>query len=303
MTPRTATTHVSHVLCAIDYSVHSRRALEYAAAVAALYGAKVTALHAASAGAALAAVPGGGAAAASLAGAFDPRAARDELGRFVAAAVKRPVECEVVEGPAAARILERAEALGVDLLVLGTHGRSGWDRMLLGSVADKVLRRSPCPVLIVPPEAAPDPQFCRVLCATDFSPAAGRALAQALSIVERADGRLLVLHVLETPDVPDEIPGCPDYDVEEFWNTYRERSSGWMEAAIPAEAKARCTVETVMAPGKAHGTIVARARRDGDDLIVVGTQGRSAIERLFLGSTADQVVRRAPCAVLVVPPA
>ena len=300
--PGSASPYVSHVLCGLDYSTYSRKVLDYAVAFAALYGARVTALHVASAGAALAAVPAAEGFGAPATGAFDPRAARDELSRFVTGATRRPVECEIAEGAAAARILERADALGADMIVVGTHGRSAFERLLLGSVADKVLRRASQPVLTVPPDAPAVPGFARVLCATDLSPAADRALDRAVSIIGRSQGRLVVLHVLEMPDVPEDIPEAPSYDVEAFWEVYRDRARRLMEAAIPAPVRDRSSVEAVMAPGRAHAAIVERARRDGEDLIVLGTQGRGPIERLFLGSTADQVVRRSPCAVLTVRP-
>ena len=91
--------------------------------------------------------------------------------------------------------------------------------------------------------------------------------------------------------------------VRGFWKAYRDRSCRWIEASIPEPLRARCTVETVMAVGKAHHEILRRARDGGCDLIVLGTQGRGAFERLLLGSTAEQVVRRSPCAVLTVRPA
>ena len=233
----------------------------------------------------------------------DPHAARESLERFVAAATRRQVECEAVDGQPGRQIVERAAALHADAVVLGTHGRSGVERLMLGSVADRVLRRAPCPVMTVPPGAPASPAFSRLLCATDLSPTADRALAAALAVVERSGGRLLVLHALEMPDLPGDIPGCPDYDVEEFWKAYRDRSCRWIEASIPEPLRARCMVETVMAVGKAHHEILRRARDGGCDLIVLGTQGRGAFERLLLGSTAEQVVRRSPCAVLTVRPA
>ena len=101
-------------------------------------------------------------------------------------------------------ILAQLGAAHADLLVLGTHGRSGFQRLFLGSVTEKVIRHTTCPTLVVPPRAPDVPattpvQFRRILCPVDFSESSLDALAYAINMAEEADGRLTLLHVVDIP--------------------------------------------------------------------------------------------------------
>ena len=182
---------VTHILCPIDFSDHSRHALEHAVAFATWYSARITAMH----------VPVGFAAAAPGIDAPDADAAvpatlptrpedlLDELRAFVEPARRARVRVDVRidEGSAADEILRLEQELAIDLIVLGTHGRSGFEQLVLGSVAQKVLRKASCPVLTIPPPAedltASVPVLLeRILCPLDFSEASLRALEHALSL-------------------------------------------------------------------------------------------------------------------------
>ena len=114
----------------------------------------------------------------------------------------------VREGNAVAGILEEAAHLRADLLVLGTHGRTGFNRLLLGSVSEKLVRAAPCPVLTVPVRATSAPAdtvlLKRLLCPLDFSSSSTRALQYALSLAQETNGSLTVLHVIEW--FPEEEP-------------------------------------------------------------------------------------------------
>lgn len=271
------------IACAVDLSEHSRLALRHAVALANLYGAELVAVHAVSPG--------------------ELPATADELRRFTADA-GRVVASRVVEGVAWRTILEQASELSADALVIGSHGRAGIERLLLGSVAEKVIRRASSPVMTITASTPYErqPSFSRVLCAVDFSPSANRALTYALSVADRAAGQLAVLHVLEMPEVPEEMPECPDYDVDEYWRGYRETSCRRLEEQIPASLRARCSIDVVMAPGASYKEILRNASDGHHDLVVVGTQGRGAVDRLFVGSTAEQIVRAAECPVMTVRP-
>ena len=100
--------------------------------------------------------------------------------------------------------------MAADLVVMGTHGRSGFERLVLGSVTERVLRKSACPVLTVPkgiPDVATPPVlFNRIVCAVDFSDCSMHALNYAMSLAQEADAHLTVVHVIELPpDVPREV--------------------------------------------------------------------------------------------------
>ena len=110
-------------------------------------------------------------------------------------------------------IVAQLEATDADLLVLGTHGRSGFQRLFLGSVTEKVIRKACCPTLVVPPRApdvAPTApvQFRRILCPVDFSESSLRAFAHAVNMAEEADAHLTLLHVIETPTVISPEPAA-----------------------------------------------------------------------------------------------
>ena len=105
------------------------------------------------------------------------------------------IEAVVREGSTASEILEQATGMPADLLVIGTHGRSGFERLVLGSVAERVLRKASCPVLTVPkglPNAAPSGPalYKRILCPVDFSDSSLHALKYAISMAQEADGQL-----------------------------------------------------------------------------------------------------------------
>ncbi len=104
-----------------------------------------------------------------------------------------------------AAIVDTAGGLASDMIVIGTHGRGGFDHLMLGSVAEKVLRKAPCPVFIVPSTlGAPRPtgRLRHILCPVDFGPTSMRAVEHALSLAQEANAALTVLHVIEA--VPDE---------------------------------------------------------------------------------------------------
>ena len=125
------------------------------------------------------------------------------------------IECVAVEGNVAPEIVRLARELPADLIVMGTHGRTGFDRLMLGSVTERILRKAPCPVLTVPrraPDAVPvgPVLFKRILCAIDYSPSAMKALTYATSLAEQAGAHLTAVHVLEhLPVLEPVVVGVP----------------------------------------------------------------------------------------------
>ena len=121
---------------------------------------------------------------------------------------------KVVEGRVVAELLARARSWPADLIVMGTHGRGGFERWVLGSVTEKVLRQAPCPVLTVPPPAIgvhPEGSvlFRRIVCPVDFSPASLAALSHALRLAEESCAELHVLHVVEWLAEDPAAQACP----------------------------------------------------------------------------------------------
>jgi nucleotide-binding universal stress UspA family protein len=297
---------ISHILCPVDFSEFSRHALHYATALAKWYRAPLTLLHVQP----VMAIPAG-----------PPEVmpvfvmTRDQQQQLLESLRKEVAEevgeavlthVDVVEGNAAREIVARAQSGHADLIVMGTHGASGFERLLLGSVTEKVVRKSPCPVLTVPPrtpDATPvPPLFKRILCAVDFSPTSMRALKYATSLAEEADGCLTVAHVFELEgSMPENWrDALTPRSVRDQLVALEDERREKLAHAVPDNAKLYCQVEHVMAGGTPYREILRLAAEKQSELIVLGVQGRTAADLMFFGSTANHVVRQATCPVLTV---
>lgn len=295
----------TRVLCPVDPSAFSSRALRYAAALASWYRAELTALSVRED----LLIPWAGWLDAPLA--LPPetpqaRAAGEQAVRtFVASAVgSTPANVLITQGSPASEILRVATDLSADLVVMGTHGRGGFERLILGSVTEKVLRKAPCPVLTVPKQAEPDTidadvAFKTIVCALDFGESSTAALGHALSLAQEAGGRLLLVHVLEW--LADEIPlKTGAVDVPRLHRELEQDARQRLESSIPSEARAWCHPEVIIRRGKAYREILEVATEHGADLVVLGVRGRGPIDRTLFGSTAEHVVRHATCPTLTV---
>lgn len=176
-------------------------------------------------------------------------------------------------------ILEEAEAVQPDWIIMGRHGLTGLPRLLLGSVTARVIGHSAVSVLVVPRGAALE--FKRVLIAADDSPFSAAAWQEALSITQRMESHLTAIAVAA--------------------------SGGEVKAAnqvvhrMEAEARLRgVPLETAVPYGRPFEAILQVAQAKKVNLIVLGSHGRTGLRRLLLGSTAERVIGQAPCPVLVV---
>jgi nucleotide-binding universal stress UspA family protein len=300
---------IKHVLCPIDFSDVSRHAFDRAVALARGYNATVSVLHVLPLPSPVPAVPYGP----EGPGPFGLQVVdRDhvlgELPRFLALGhdIGVPVEYHVTEAPAAHKeVALQANRLRADLVVMGTHGRSGFDRLMLGSVAEKVLRSSPVPVMTVPPhapEVAPagrDP-FRHILYATDFSGGSDVALRYAASFAQHAAARLTTMHVVEPLAVGyDPIVGA-SFDIGAYHASLEREATRKLRGIIPESIRLACDTEDIVVSGKPYVEILRVATDRQCDLIVMGVHGRNALDRLVFGSTTEHIVRRATCPVLTV---
>ena len=199
----------------------------------------------------------------------------------------------------AAGIVEVATREEVDLVVLGTRGLGGFAHLLLGSVAEQVVRHAPCSVLTVGREAAEGAlRHHGVVVATDLSPAASPALTLAADLARACSTRLTLLHVYD-PKLPYPEPGS----VQEAFGSPDE-----VRAAL--EARATKALQRELGDLSAEAVVLPHARADEAicdfleerraELVVVATHGRSGLSRVRLGSVAERLVRSAPCPVLTV---
>ncbi len=223
-------------------------------------------------------------------------------------------------GHAAEEILDHAQRARVDLIAMSTHGRSGIRRWMLGSVAEKVVRAAPVPVLLLRASLhaltwAESPQPAEVslprtgelptlpaavhhiLCPVDFSPESREILDAAASLALRFQADLTVLHAVYDPlEVTcSHIPHPPLEQLREEMVREAERT---LQHLLQRELRRLPRAKAMVAVGRPFEQITRFARAHAVDLIVMGTHGRSGLDHWVLGSTAEQVVRKAHCAVM-----
>lgn len=283
------------ILCPIDFSAPSRHALDHAVEIARWYGGTITALHV------MHPVPY---ADPLMAGALvitpqDLERAAQELTRFVGEEVgQTPIDTVVAQGSAAAVILEQARALPADLVVLGTHGRRGFEHFMLGSVTERVLRKAPCPVLTVPPRVADAVAvgpvlFQQILCGVDFSPASDKALAYAASLARESRAHLTLVHVVEPRPVYEPV-AAGAVGTTTFEEAFVAAATERLHELAPRSPH----VTEAVVVGKPYRALLERASQDRSDLIVIGAHGGLADRIGFFGSTTNHLVREAACPVL-----
>ncbi len=203
---------------------------------------------------------------------------------------------------AAPTIIEYAEDEDIDLIVMGTHGRRGLKRMLLGSVAEEVIRLAPCPVMVVrPAKHGSVHPFASVLVPVDFSVYSRVTVANAKRLADLYGAELILLHVLEENDLPAlysrSVPA-------EFAIEIPPAELVRLNIGLMLEEVVGRTLEAEMQVlvGDAVSVITQFARSRSVDLVVIASHGKGAIERLLTGSVAGGVISHAPCSMLVVKP-
>jgi len=227
--------------------------------------------------------------------------AEQHLEEMVQAVDAPDVHLKPVLSPGAAAapvILEYAEEEGMDLIVMGTHGRRAVERFLLGSVAEQVVHESRCDTLIVrahEDDAEPRP-IQRLLVPVDFSEAAGVALGRAKTWAAHHGAHVDVLHVIEplpftvslasSVSVHDLDPDIIEHTTEELRDFVEETEGPEVPHALHVEE------------GEVAASIIRKADALSTDLIVMGSQGRSAFRRFVLGSVTERVLRTAKQPVL-----
>lgn len=293
-------TDVRRILCPIDFSDASRAALDQAATIAEWFDAAITAVHVSSPARVIegpllfAALPVGDVS--------DTPGSRAQRALIECVRPLRDrglaVDAVVVEdSDVDRRILAIAETVSTDLLVIGTHGRTGLDWLIVGSVTDKILRHATCPVLTVPPSAThrARPPFKRLLCAIDFSEPSLEALRFAVPLAEEGDARLTLLHVLPDPASRD---GVVVLERAADRVSCEEATLQRLEALMPKEARAFCEPVMKVTRGVPYRSIVDVAASETSDLIVMGIGRRGMLDRILHGTNVSQVIRHATCPVL-----
>ena len=216
-------------------------------------------------------------------------------------ASKEGVDCEIIarqgEDPYK-YIVDEAVKHQVSMIIMGRRGRKGLKRLMMGSVTAKVIGHSPCNVLVVPRAARLE--FRKILVATDGSKYSNAAASEAVAIAKRCGANLIAASV-----VPYEtISPLGIVHSEMQWELVTEESRKAAENNIKnvkeIAEKEDVKIEELILEGRPYEVIINAAKEKGVDLIVVGSHGRTGLDRLLMGSVTERVIGHAECAVLVV---
>ena len=216
---------------------------------------------------------------------------RHEMAHLIRSGGLRKLRRQTIleEGDVADVLLRLVREHAIDLLVVGTHGRRGVKRMLLGSVAEKLFRQTPCPVLIVPPRAGEQVRIGRILYPTDFSKHSLQIAPYALSLARHYRAKLILLHVIQ----------AGGHSVAEL-KRQREQVGAriWQSVLGKADLEQRPVVEVEF--GDPAQKIRKAAAEWQSDLVVLGVRSAKTNVAHLAEGTAYQVVRQAPCPVLTI---
>jgi nucleotide-binding universal stress UspA family protein len=299
---------IKEILVPIDFSEHSLEALRFAAPWLRSFGANLHLVYVSPRE-----VPVAGLAAMPIV--FSENESRFRLREeMVRAASKsiptlQPSKIHLLEGQPYQEICRLARDLKTDLIVIATRGQTGVKHLFLGSTAERVVRYSPCPVLVVRsrsrsmrnghgPEASL--HIKKILVPIDFSKCSEKGFNYARSVSARLGSKLILMHSIcpayyvsndeyARYDFPELLRHCEADAAKKLRDLTRGTKPAAMEVDIPKTF------------GHAGLQICARAEKLGVDLIVTSTHGRTGFKHVLLGSTAEYVVRHAPCSVLVAP--
>jgi len=294
--------NLTTILAAADVSVPSDQAIDRAAAIATKHGAKLILVHALANDA-----PVGETDKDVLKHLGEVTAAvRTELAKRLTDKLEalraHGIDAELVTptGRPGEVVATLARERGAQLIVCGTHGHTGIQRFLLGSVATAILRHAPCDVLVTRGNAV-GTAFTKPLVAVDFSPASKRALRAAVALAE-PNAAIEVIHAWQ---LPAGSVGASFFGVDRFpWNTIRDAvvSSAKKKGAVLLADNTNLghPLHLTLVQGAPAPMITHAAEAGGYDLISIGTHGHGGFRKLLLGSVAEGVIRHANCSVLVV---
>lgn len=302
----TARPPIDRILVGIDFSPQSNQALEHAMVLGRVHGARLILAH-------VVPLPGEMLADSSYDPLFRANQASADLTRrhrtqatdLLDDLIERcradglEAEALLIDDNPSDGLARAADEVAATLLVVGSHGRTGLQRFLLGSVAERTLRLCRRDTLVARGEVDPDRAYSRVVVGIDFSPRSDAAVEAALALA-RPDAAIELVHCWQTPVLPAGLPVAPvRTDLAEL----AEKTGLKLKAkfAYAGDRISFVPVEATPAPGLCERAAAVKA-----DLIVTGSHGRRGVSRWLLGSVAESVVRHAPSSVLVVhgaPPA
>ena len=280
----------SRVLAAVDFSNPARGAFEHALALSKHHGAELVVVHAV------------------LPNQRFSRHARERLAltaelRHRAEQANVEFKDRVQQGDPSEIILLHARSLHPDVIVMGTHQRSGMDRFRVGSVAERVAAKAMAPVLLVSQQRrdmGTIKPFSHVAVAVDFSTASNRAVEQALAVASDSGDRVTLLHV-----VPGFSSGVPPhlyrYGIGEYQGQLMRDAQRRLQLAVPEKRKTRAAIHARVLLGDTTTEISRVVDSIGADLLVVGVPKRGVVSRALFGTTAARLLRVTRVPMLAVP--
>jgi nucleotide-binding universal stress UspA family protein len=286
---------VKNILFLTDFSEPSEAALPFASAVAREFGSKIHALHVLIPAPYIYMTPD----TAAITVEAQEESAQVEMQRVESQLAGLPHEVAVVRSLGIWSALQKAISdCHADMIILGTHGRTGAQKVLLGSAAEEIFRRARVPVLTIGPSVRMaihnGARFSRVLFATDFTPESLVAAPYAVALAEENQARLVLLHVVPHPRSGANPPSIGHSVADVMYQ---------LSGLVPKDAELWCRPEAVVEHGEAAEQILEAAKERGADLIVMGVRnaaGRLAVATHFEQSVAHKVVAHATCPVLTV---
>ena len=291
------------ILCATDFSEYSNLAVNYGVALAKEFEAGLIISHVVD----LSSV--------AIYGEFqlDPIGQQNRIIEDATAQLEELIGDQTVDwkplitvGKPADEISQVVEEKNIDLVVAATRGRSGFKRLILGSVTERLMRTLTCPLLVV---RSPGPEFVsptahkvrlqKILVGCDFSPDSGRAFDYGLSLAQEFQAELHLVNVIEPPVQPNLIRE-ETLVSGEIQQDYHDMLIQKRKDMVPEEAANWCIPQTSIIEGQPYDELIKYADTRDIDMIVLGVRGHGLVKTLFLGSTTDRVIRDAPCPVLSV---
>lgn len=293
---------LNHILVPVDFSAASQHGLAFAGALAGRFHSRLHLLHVVEPPV----LPEWGYAHIPQRDARLRHAAEERLPRLPSACgidSELILSAEVRSGEAADEICQAAGERHADLVVIASHGLGGIQHAFVGSTAERVVRRAPCPVLTVRDrvlrnkgEGTASFDLKRILVTTDFSEASKQAFPYALALARKFEASLLLLYV-----VPAHLPAELSHigivlEEGRLLAEARERMPRFRQAELDPHLR----VDTLVLNGGPAHEICRAAETQGADLILMATHGHTGLKHFLLGSVTENVVRHAPCPVLVV---
>jgi nucleotide-binding universal stress UspA family protein len=303
------TLNIQNIIVPIDFSKMSVEAIQIAKQLARRFGASIHLAHVRQfnyAADLMAPVPS------MVPFAFTPyehdaaRIALKELKEVASECGVSSASCDVLSGaPPFDEICRLGQTIPADLIVTSTHGRTGLKHVFLGSTAERIVQHSSCPVLVTRGKAAKSPNGSQIrmktmLVPVDFSSCSREGLRYAIAFADEFGAKIILLHSTYVGYIYS-CEGTAIYDIPSLQKAARETAERKMRDLVRSVNFGAVRFETAFTDGSPVIDICAFAKIHDVDLIITSTHGFTGFTHVLIGSIAEQVVRHAPCSVLVVP--